>query len=228
MTENLAPNVARIRIWDVPTRLVHWLMVVLIPISWWTAESGNLEYHRYSGYLLLGLLLFRIYWGVAGSSSARFSQFVKGPRAILKYLRDGTAASIGHNPLGALSVVALLLLLLIQITLGLFAVDVDALESGPLSHLVSFEAGRACAKWHATVFDVLVWVIALHVAAVLFYVFFKKQNLIGAMIHGRRESSNHSPQPEARVAFASVTRAIVGIVLAVVLAWFIASGLALT
>ena len=82
MTENPAPSVARVRIWDVPTRLIHWLMAALIPTSWWTAESGNLEFQRYSGYLLLGLLLFRIYWGFAGSSSARFSQFLKGPRAI--------------------------------------------------------------------------------------------------------------------------------------------------
>lgn len=215
---------ARVRIWDVPTRLVHWLMAALIPTSWWTAESGNLEFHRYSGYLLLGLLLFRIYWGFAGSSSAQFSQFLKGPRAILRYLRSGSARSTGHNPLGALSVVALLLLLLIQIALGLFAVDVDGLESGPLSHYVSFETGRACAEWHETVFDVLVWAIVLHIAAVLFYVILKKQNLIGAMMHGRRE---YSQPPQSPIRFASATRAILGIALAAALTWMIARGLEL-
>ena len=224
MTENPASSTTRVRIWDVPTRLVHWLIVVLLVTSWWTADSGNLEFHRYSGYLLLGLLLFRIYWGFAGSSSARFAHFVKGPRAIARYLRSGSAPSVGHNPLGALSVLALLLLLLIQVTLGLFAVDVDGLESGPLSHYVSFEVGRACAKWHETVFDVLVWVIVLHIAAVLFYVIFKKQNLIGAMLHGHRE---YAEQPGVSIRFASVTRAIVGIVLAVVLTWLIARGLEL-
>src|SRR5690606_5783275 len=146
MTERPAPSAARVRIWDVPTRLVHWLIVASVATSWWTAERGDLELHRYSGYLLLGLLLFRIYWGFAGSSSARFAHFVIGPRAILKYLRGGWAASLGHNPLGALSVIALLLLLLTYITLCLFAVDVDGLESGSLSHYVSFEVGRACAK----------------------------------------------------------------------------------
>jgi cytochrome b len=224
MTEHPAPSVARVRIWDVPTRLIHWLMAALIPTSWWTAESGNLEFHRYSGYLLLGLVLFRIYWGFAGSSSARFTHFVKGPRAILRYLRGGSAAATSHNPLGALSVVALLLLLLTQITLGLFAVDVDGLESGPLSHYVSFEAGRACAEWHETVFDILVWAIVLHIAAALFYVIIKKQNLIGAMMHGRRE---YSQQPESPVRFASATRAILGIVLAAALTWMIARGLEL-
>lgn len=224
MTQNPAPSVARVRIWDVPTRLVHWLMVVLIPTSWWTAESGNLEFHRYSGYLLLGLLLFRLYWGFAGSSSARFAHFVKGPRAILSYLRSSSAASIGHNPLGALSVVALIVLLLAQVSLGLFAVDVDGLESGPLSHYVSFEVGRACAEWHETIFEVLVWAIGLHIAAVLFYVILKKQNLIGAMLHGHRK---YSHLPESPIRFASATRAILGVVLAAVLTWMIARGLEL-
>jgi cytochrome b len=199
-------------------------MAVLIPTSWWTADSGNLEWHRYSGYLLLALLLFRIYWGFAGSSSARFAQFVKGPRDIGRYLRSGVASSIGHNPLGALSVVALLLLLLIQLSLGLFAVDVDGLESGPLSHYISFEAGRACAKWHETVFDVLVWVIALHIAAVLFYVVFKKQNLISAMLHGHRK---YAQPPQNPIRFASAIRAILGLVLAIAATWIIASGLEL-
>lgn len=216
------PSEARVRTWDVPTRVVHWLMVVLIPASWWTADSGNLEWHRYSGYLLVALVLFRLYWGFAGSASARFTQFIKGPREISRYLRGRAVISTGHNPLGALSVVALLLLLLTQITLGLFAVDVDGIESGPLSHFVSFEVGRACAKWHDTVFDVLVWVIALHIAAVLFYVIFKKQNLIGAMLHGYRK---YAQQPDSHPRFASALRAVVGLVLAVAATWFIASGL---
>lgn len=215
-------GIARVRIWDVPTRIVHWLMVILIAASWWTAENGNLEFHRYSGYSLLALLVFRLYWGFVGSSSARFNQFIKGPSSIFRYVRGGSSESLGHNPLGALSVVALLLLLLTQITLGLFAVDVDGLESGPLSHWVSFEAGRACAEWHDTVFDILVWVIGLHVAAVLFYVVFKKQNLITAMLHGYRE---YAGPPSSSIRFASITRSIIGVILAAALTWWIARGL---
>ena len=131
----------RVRIWDVPTRVVDWLMVILIAASWWTAEIGNLELHRYSGYSLLALVVFRVYWGFVGSSSARFNHFIKGPSSVFRYVRGPSPESLGHNPLGALSVIALLVLLLTQVTLGLFAVDVDGLESGPLSHLVSFEAG---------------------------------------------------------------------------------------
>ena len=184
----------RVRIWDAPVRIVHWLMVLLIVISWRSAESGDMDYHRYSGYTLLGLLLFRIFWGFFGSSTARFASFVRGPRAIIAYLR-GTSDRVehrdpappGHNPLGALSVIALLLLILTQVMLGLFTVDVDGIESGPLSTFVSFETGRACARLHHQLFDVLVWFIGLHIAAVLFYLLFKRQNLIATMIHGRRD-----------------------------------------
>lgn len=221
MTEVAPVTTLRVRIWDVPTRLVHWLMVVLIPTLWWTAEIGRLDYHRYSGYALLGLVVFRLYWGVVGSSSARFSRFVKGPRTIWRYLRGESSPSTGHNPLGALSVVALLSLLVFQITLGLFAVDVDAIESGPLSHLVSFDVGRACAELHDTVFDILVWIVALHVVAVLFYVIYKKQNLLSAMVHGRRE---YSQALDAPIIFVSATRVAVGIVLAAALTWLIARG----
>lgn len=221
MAGDAASVTYRMRVWDVPTRLVHWSMVALVATSWWTAEAGRLDYHRYSGYALLGLLIFRIYWGLVGSSSARFSRFVKGPRAILDYLRGQRAPSAGHNPLGALSVLALLSLVLFQIGLGLFAVDVDGLESGPLSHLVSFDTGRACAELHNRVFDVLLWLIGLHIAAVLFYVLFKKQNLIAAMLHGKRLFAQ---QPAEQVTFASATRLIVGIVVAAVLTWLIVRG----
>src|ERR1700726_3554826 len=134
----------RVRVWDGFTRLVHWLLVVLMGVSWWTAGHHHMDYHRYSGYALLGVLSFRLYWGVFGSTTARFAHFVKGPRSIWRYLRSKARhVTPGHNPLGALSVLALLGLLLAQVTLGLFSVDVDGIESGPLSHWVSFETGRA-------------------------------------------------------------------------------------
>lgn len=174
------------RVWDLPTRVVHWLFVIGLGVSWWTAETGRMEWHRWSGYTLLALVLFRLYWGFVGGSTARFGNFVRGPRAILAYLRGASRDSIGHNPLGALSVLALLGLLLLQIVLGLFAVDVDGIESGPLSLYVSFETGRVCAEWHDVVFNVLLALVALHVVAVLYYLLFKRRNLIGAMLTGKR------------------------------------------
>lgn len=204
-----AESVARTRVWDLPTRAVHWLFVACLAFSWWTAETGRLEWHRWSGYTLLGLLLFRIYWGFAGGSTARFASFVRGPRAIVAYLRGSWVAVPGHNPLGALSVLALLGLLLLQVVLGLFAVDVDGIESGPLSLYVSFATGRACAEWHETVFNVLLVVVSLHVIAVLYYLAVRRQNLIGAMITGRRVFDSAAEPMRA----ASALRLVVGIVI---------------
>src|SRR5688572_14073380 len=125
MAEDATPSPPRVRVWDVPVRVGHWLMVLAVGTSWWTAETGRMDWHRYAGYSMLALVSFRIYWGFFGSSTARFSQFVRGPRTIVSYLKGRWVAMPGHNPLGALSVVVLLALLLTQVALGLFAVDVD-------------------------------------------------------------------------------------------------------
>jgi ATP synthase F0 subunit b len=112
-------------VWDAPTRLVHWLFVFCVAFSWWTVENDRMDWHYWSGLTLLGLLVFRIYWGFAGPETARFAQFVKGPGAVLGYvpklLKPNYRAAFGHNPLGALSVVAILGALITQVTLGLFA-----------------------------------------------------------------------------------------------------------
>jgi cytochrome b len=215
MTDDSTPPRARVRVWDVPVRLVHWLMVLAIAVSWWTGESGRLEWHRWSGYTLLGLVTFRIYWGFFGSSTARFRQFVRGPRVVAGYLRGEWSVAPGHNPLGAWSVVALIVLLLAQVALGLFAVDVDGIESGPLSLYVSFETGRAAAEWHEAVFNVLMSLVALHIAAIAWYRLVKKQTLLAAMFHGTRAYPQELPPVQA----ASALRLIVGVVLAVALTW---------
>jgi cytochrome b len=218
MDEIPAKSRTRVRVWDLPTRLVHWLLVAGVALSWWTGETGRLEWHRWSGYGLLGLVTFRLYWGFFGSSTARFARFVHGPRTVLAYLRGAWQVVPGHNPLGALSVVALLALLSTQILLGLFAVDVDGIESGPLSEFVSFDAGRSAAHWHGTLFDILLWLIALHIAAILYYGFAKKQNLAGAMLHGEREF----PVAMPAVQHASAVRLVAGIALAALLTWLTA------
>jgi cytochrome b len=202
-------------VWDLPTRVAHWWFVIGVGFSWWTAETGRLEWHRWSGYTLLGVVLFRLYWGFLGSSTARFSQFVRGPRAITSYLKGTWTAAPGHNPLGALSVLGLLGLLLLQIVLGLFAVDVDGIESGPLSLYVSFETGRLCAEWHEWVFNALMVLVLVHIIAVLYYMVFKRQNLLGAMVHGKRVYEGDM----APMTPASVLRLVVGVVLASGITW---------
>jgi len=215
MSEVPAPSRPRVRVWDVPTRFVHWLVVLGFAISWWTGETGRLEWHRWSGYALLGLLTFRIYWGFFGSSTARFRQFVRGPRTIASYLRGTWATQPGHNPLGAMSVVLMLILLVAQIGFGLFAVDVDGMESGPLSLYVSFEAGRVAAEWHEAIFNVLLWLVALHILAIAYYLVVKRQNLAAAMVRGTREfeTETQAVQP------ASALRFVIGVIIAAVLTW---------
>jgi cytochrome b len=226
MIDGAARQWVRVRIWDAPVRLVHWLMVFLLGVSWWTANAGKLDYHRYSGYGLLGLVVFRIYWGFAGSSTARFANFIRGPAAIRAYVAQlgsrmaaHMPATPGHNPLGALSVVALLALVAAQIVLGLFAVDVDGIESGPLSAYVSFDVGRLCARLHGRNFNVLLAFAALHVAAVLFYLFYRRENLIAAMLNGRRLLPANVAPPVSAI---SLTRMLMGAALAGLVVWGVA------
>jgi len=174
----------RVAVWDLPTRLFHWLLVALIGFSWWSGKNDHVEWHLWSGLAVLSLLIFRILWGFVGSSTARFSSFVRGPSAVFGYLR-GEWRGIGHNPLGALSVVALLALLLAQVGLGLVSTDDDGLVEGPLAYLISYDASEEAADLHEDLFDVLLIFIALHIAAVLFYALFKRKNLVGPMITGR-------------------------------------------
>lgn len=217
----------QVRLWDLPTRAVHWAIVALIAASWFTAETGRMNLHRYSGYTVLALLVFRIFWGFAGGSTARFAQFVKGPRTTLAYartvLRREPSDVAGHNPMGAWSVLALLGALAAQVTFGLFAVDVDGLESGPLSLYVDFDTGRAFAELHEASFNLLLALIALHLAAIAWYRFFKRENLVAAMLTGRRALPGGGEGLRAAPAW----RAIAGIALAVAVAWFVSKGLKL-
>jgi cytochrome b len=177
--------VPRVRIWDLPTRLFHWAIVLLVPALWWTEKIDRLDLHILLGEVMLGLVLFRLIWGAIGSSTARFAGFVRGPGAVLRYVR-GKAAAFGHNPIGGWSVVVMLLLLGTEVGLGLFVTDEDGLNSGPLSHLISYDGARTLAHRHETLFYILLAFIALHVAAILYYLIVKRDNLVGPMVTGRR------------------------------------------
>ncbi len=187
--------ISRIRIWDAPTRLFHWAVVILLGFSWWSATAHEMEWHQLSGLTLAGLVVFRLIWGIIGSSTARFSQFVRGPAAVWRYVRSGEHGAIGHNPLGAWSVVLLLLALGTQIGSGLFAVDVDGIESGPLSYLVNFDQGRLASAIHGAAFTFLKILVLLHILAVLFYLLFRKRNLIAPMVIGSQASEMSGKEP---------------------------------
>ena len=176
-------------VWDRPTRIFHWVLVVLVVVCYLSGRNGRFDIHIPAGQALLVLVAARVLWGFAGSSSSRFRSFIRPVREIAAYLPtlrrrepDGRA---GHNPLGGLSVVAMLLVLAVQAGLGLFAVDVDGLNDGPLSFLVSYDAAREAAELHAMVVDGLLILVGLHLAAVLFHLLYKRENLTGAMLTGR-------------------------------------------
>ena len=178
-------------IWDLPVRIVHWLLTVLIFGSWYTVTvSGDMERHMIIGQTILCLLIFRVIWGIIGTRYARFSSFAFGPRAIIAYARTILSRSVGgyagHNPLGFLAVFAMLALIGIQVTTGLFATDGDFYE-GPLNHLVSGRTGRQITNIHYLNFDLLAIMIAIHVAAIFFYLFYKRENLIWPMFTGRKK-----------------------------------------
>ena len=180
-----------IPIWDLPVRLFHWSLVVLVVISWTTAEIGGnaMTYHLWSGYMILTLILFRLLWGFWGSTHARFNDFVHGPRATIRYaralLQGEPLLYPGHNPLGGWMVILLLLVLSIQAGTGLFANDDIAVE-GPLYPWVSKAGSDFLTRLHKLNFNILLILISLHVLAALFYLVTKGENLIVPMLTGRK------------------------------------------
>ncbi|GGY50381.1 cytochrome b561 [Bacterioplanes sanyensis] len=179
------------QVWDVFVRLFHWLLVACIGFGWWSGEQGGewMEWHMRSGYTVLGLVLFRLLWGFAGTPFARFRQFVRSPIAVWRYASDlvRNRASVyhGHNPLGGWMVVALLLLCAAQAGTGLFAND-EIFTEGPLVHLISYDLSVEITRWHETLFDLLLVAIALHLAGVLLHQLGKREPLLQAMLHGRK------------------------------------------
>lgn len=218
-----APAPAPTPLWDGPTRLFHWTLVVLILIAWFSAEK-NMELHRLAGYGVLGLIVFRLWWGVAGGSTARFASFLKGPKTTLAYLSGlgsrKAGETAGHNPLGAWSVVAMIALIAVQAGLGLFATDIDGIESGPLSDRVDFDTGRLFSEWHELAFRALQALIGLHLAAIAFYALWKRENLVRPMVTGRRTFSG-TVTPLKKAPLWSL---LVGVVLAAAAAYAIAKG----
>lgn len=216
-----APQGRSIKLWDLPVRLVHWSLVILLPCLWWTWRSGRTPLHEKLGYVTLGLLLFRLLWGIVGSSTARFAHFVKGPRQIALYLRGGSPANVGHNPLGALSVIALLGLMIVEVGFGLFAQDVDGEEAGALASFVSYDTADWARGWHALLFNVILAVVAIHVLAIAFYLVVKRDNLVGPMVTGRKTFNEEVGAPSIAPAWKVILSAIV----AVAIAWWVSKGL---
>ena len=195
----------RIRVWDLPTRLFHWSLAVLVTTALVTGFIGGkaMLLHGRAGIAIAGLLAFRIVWGVAGSTYARFSQFVRGPATIRDYL-GGRWQGLGHNPLGALSVLAMLAVLAAQVGTGLPGND-DIVFNGPLYDLVTKGLSDSLTSLHRLNAWLVLALIALHVGAIIFHVRAKQENLVLPMIRGwkeRRSADGESHSGGGIIAFA--------------------------
>lgn len=184
-------NQKSVRVWDLPTRLFHWLLVLSLAGSWWSAEAGIewMEWHFRFGYFAAGLIIFRLIWGLVGTRHARFSGFLFGPDKILAHLRTlGKRQSVpttGHNPLGGLVVLLMLIIIGAQVSTGLFASD-DIFTDGPFHPLVSDDLAGSLTSWHHRLFTAIQIIAGVHIAAILFYWVWKRQQLIWPMITGRK------------------------------------------
>ena len=187
-----------VEVWDLPLRLWHWMLVVLIAFSWWSGTVGGmtLQYHLWSGYAILSLLWFRIGWGWIGGEHARFVNFIRGPRHVLASLRELASprplAIAGHNPLGGWMVVALLIALAVQTTSGLFAND-DIMTEGPLYDKVSKLMSDRLSHLHVINFYCLLGLIAVHVLAIAYHRARKGEQLTQAMVSGRKRLPRGTP-----------------------------------
>jgi len=176
----------KIRLWDLPTRLFHWLFAAAVIGAIVTDLLDNITWHSYCGYTALVLVVFRIIWGFVGPHHARFSSFVPSVSSLKAFLKDQTVSPLGHNPLGALSVIAMLLIVLVQASSGLFTDDEISFQ-GPLSKFISEDMVKLMNQIHETNHVLVYSIVALHLIAIFYYQRIKKNNLIGPMVYGDKE-----------------------------------------
>lgn len=184
-----------VRIWDLPTRLFHWLLALCVIGLVTSAQLGYMEWHFRLGYAVLTLLLFRLVWGLFGGRWSRFVAFIYSPLSLWRYLcgRGDSSHAIGHTPTGALSVFALLFFLLAQVGTGLFSDD-EISASGPLTRLASSDIVSLASWYHREVGKrVLIVLVILHVIAILYYLWRKRQNLVRPMLTGDKELDQPAP-----------------------------------
>jgi len=203
-------------VWDLPLRLFHWLFALSIAASWATGKAGFdwMQYHFYLGYFMIGLLVFRFVWGFVGPRHARFSSFLERPGAVMKYARGlfdpNSHPSVGHNPLGGLMVIVMLLLLVTQVSTGLFATDA-VIWTGPYYPSVSAHTSSLLSSIHSINFNFILAAAGLHILAIAYYRVHKKQNLVSAMFTGYKPAAlvpEHHAIPSSQLLKAIIVSAL--------------------
>lgn len=183
-----------IKVWDIPTRLFHWLLALAVTGALITVNLGEawMHWHQRFGLAVIGLLGFRLVWGICGPSEARFIRFIATPQRLAAQWR-GDWHGVGHTPLGSLSVLAMLALFTFQSVTGLFATD-DVAVSGPWANAVSSQLSRLSSRWHRLTEELLWVLIGVHLLAIAWHQL-RGKRLVRAMLHGRKMASDPAAQP---------------------------------
>lgn len=183
----------QIKVWDIYLRLFHWLLAICVIVSFISVRMDEMDVHFISGHIILALIIFRVVWGFIGSRTALFFSFIKGPAAIVRYLTNSNRAEfkpmIGHSPVAALSVVALLAVLSAQVLTGLMSDDEMFLQ-GPLAQFVSYDTAYQATTYHSIIAKFIVGLVVLHLLAIVFYKVVKKQGLVRPMVTGVKTLSD--------------------------------------
>jgi cytochrome b len=204
---NAGSSLTAVRVWDLPTRAFHWALAVLVSVAWISGTLGRMEIHLLAGYGVLALVLFRIFWGVLGSDSARFTTFLRGPRAAFAHLgeilRRRPDHDTTHNALGGYAVALMLIVLVVQAGSGLFADD-DILTMGPLSQYVPGSVVRLATGIHKLNSNLILGVVLLHLVAIAAYALLFRRDLVRPMITGMKQLPPGTPAPRLSSAWLAV------------------------
>lgn len=215
---------APITVWDLPTRIFHWALVALILLQYLSGEFGllSMDWHFRLGYATLALILFRVLWGFFGSSTSRFSHFVRGPAEVWRYtvalMQGRVRGAVGHNPLGGWSVLLMIASVALQTVTGLFSTD-DLDTTGPLAARVSERAVKWMTRIHHWNRYALLLLIVLHLGAVLAHWVWRRDNLVAPMVHGRKRVDLVAPMRTASLWIALVLLIASAVAVWALVAW---------
>ncbi|MEO9641709.1 MAG: cytochrome b/b6 domain-containing protein [Lentilitoribacter sp.] len=217
-------STAKVKVWDVYIRIFHWLLLICILVSFISFRLDEMDIHFISGHCVLALIIFRVIWGVVGSRTALFHSFIKGPGTILNYLQNPSSEKfkgiIGHSPIAALSVIAMLVVISVQVGTGLISDD-EILLQGPLAQYVSGEMSYQATTYHGINAKLIIGLIVLHLAAIAFYRFIKKDDIVKPMVTGQKNVSEEFAQHVQPMDKIKHLRAAMAILISIAIAYFV-------